>query len=292
MEIILDFLIFLLFLVALVCFFIGLIKPSLFSKFFKKRTSRKATSLFFGSVLVILIIAIVSIQTKTEKKEALSLYNQAETSINNHEVDNALQLLDDSIKLYESEENPSFGLKSEIEKLQSIEFLKNSLVNMSEVDFEKLINNQLATPFINNQVLNSLFIDKLKENSGQRDSYIKEAQELTKRKQDEAEIQRKIDENIIKEQEDKNAVEARKKQIESQFSAWDGSHINLAKTIKNSMNDPKSYEHVETTYQDTGEYLIVQTKFRGANAFGGLVLNTIRAKVSIDGNIIEIIETN
>ena len=82
----------------------------------------------------------------------------------------------------------------------------------------------------------------------------------------------------------------RKEQLETQFSAWDGSHINLEKFIKKSMNDPGSYDHVETTYWDRGEDLIVTTTFRGKNAFGGIVKNTIQAKVSLDGQILDILE--
>ncbi|MCA9365020.1 MAG: hypothetical protein KC736_03955 [Candidatus Moranbacteria bacterium] len=83
--------------------------------------------------------------------------------------------------------------------------------------------------------------------------------------------------------------EKRKKMIEDQFSVWDGSHIELTKIIKKSMNDPKSYEHVETTYTDMGDYLIVNTVFRGKNAFGALVKNTVKAKVSLDGKDVEIL---
>ena len=83
---------------------------------------------------------------------------------------------------------------------------------------------------------------------------------------------------------------ARKKQIESQFSAWDGSHRNLERAIKQSMNDPDSYEHVETVYWDMQSYLVVKTTFRGKNAFGGLVINWVKAKVDLAGNIISVIE--
>jgi len=82
----------------------------------------------------------------------------------------------------------------------------------------------------------------------------------------------------------------RKKQFEDQFSAWDGSHRELTKIIKASMNDPDSYEHVETVYWDRDDHLIVSTTFRGKNAFGGTVVNTVKAKVSLDGQNIEIIE--
>ena len=76
----------------------------------------------------------------------------------------------------------------------------------------------------------------------------------------------------------------RKDSIEVGFSAWDGSHINLTEIIKESMNDPKSYEHVKTVYWDMQDHLIIQTTFRGKNAFGGVIANTIKAKADISGN--------
>jgi hypothetical protein len=84
--------------------------------------------------------------------------------------------------------------------------------------------------------------------------------------------------------------EERKERIESGFSAWDGSHRGLTKFIKASMNDPKSYDHVETVYWDQGDHLIVRTTFRGKNAFGGVVANWVKAKVDLDGNVLAIIE--
>ncbi|MFT4176484.1 MAG: hypothetical protein QM627_07490 [Luteolibacter sp.] len=86
----------------------------------------------------------------------------------------------------------------------------------------------------------------------------------------------------------KNA--ARRKQIESGFSGWDGSHRGLTRVIKESMNDPKSYEHAETVHWDMGDHLVVRTTFRGRNAFGGMVRNWVKAKVDLDGNVLEIIE--
>ena len=87
----------------------------------------------------------------------------------------------------------------------------------------------------------------------------------------------------------KTEEELRKELVEKHFSAWDGSHRGLTRVIKDSMNDPKSYEHVETRYGDKGDYLIVSTTFRGKNAFGGVVKNTIVAKVDLEGNVIEIL---
>ena len=87
----------------------------------------------------------------------------------------------------------------------------------------------------------------------------------------------------------KTPEEARTAQIEKHFSAWDGSHNGLTKVIKESMNDPNSYEHVETRYGDKGDYLIVTATFRGKNAFGGVVKNSVTAKVDLNGNVIEVI---
>lgn len=87
----------------------------------------------------------------------------------------------------------------------------------------------------------------------------------------------------------KTPEQTRKETIEKSFSAWDGSHYNLERAIKKSMNDPKSYEHVKTIYWDKDNHLIIQTTFRGKNAFGGTVLNEVTAKADLNGNITEII---
>jgi len=86
--------------------------------------------------------------------------------------------------------------------------------------------------------------------------------------------------------------QARKELIDRGFSAWDGSHRKLEEFIKSQMNDPDSYEHVETRYGDRGDFLIVQTTFRGKNAFGGVVKNSVKAKVGLDGEVMEIIDAN
>ena len=86
------------------------------------------------------------------------------------------------------------------------------------------------------------------------------------------------------------AAEARKAQLRPQFSGWDGSHRGLEGYVKDHMNDPDSYKHVETEYWDRKDHLIVKTTFRGKNAFGGTVTNTIMAKVDMNGNVIEIIK--
>lgn len=56
------------------------------------------------------------------------------------------------------------------------------------------------------------------------------------------------------------------------------------------MNDPNSYEHVKTVYWDMGDHLVVETTYRGKNAFGGLVLGRIKAKATLSGEIFEILK--
>lgn len=56
------------------------------------------------------------------------------------------------------------------------------------------------------------------------------------------------------------------------------------------MNDPDSYEHDETVYWDRGDHLVVRTTYRGKNAFGGVVRNFVKAKVSLDGDILQILD--
>ncbi len=93
-----------------------------------------------------------------------------------------------------------------------------------------------------------------------------------------------------KKNEDGTPKTERQIELEKQFSSWDGSHNGLTKLIKNAMNDPESFEHVETTYWDMKDHLVVMTTYRGKNAFGGVVKNFVKAKVDMNGNVIEIID--
>ena len=87
----------------------------------------------------------------------------------------------------------------------------------------------------------------------------------------------------------KTTEELKKERIECGFSTWDGSHKALTKLIKEKMNDPGSYQHVQTFYAEIGGNLRVTTTFRGKNAFGALVLNRVIAEADLDGNVIRIL---
>ncbi len=98
-----------------------------------------------------------------------------------------------------------------------------------------------------------------------------------------------LDLDLILAEEEQRIREERREMVEEQFSFWDGAHIGLAAFIKENMNNPKSYEHVKTLFRDDGDYITVQTTFRGTNSFNAIVPTTITAKCSIDGHVLEIV---
>ena len=91
--------------------------------------------------------------------------------------------------------------------------------------------------------------------------------------------------------EQKNAiVEARDKHLSQFFSAYDGSHVLLSVYLQGQLKDPDSYKHIETSFWDKGNHLVVRTVFSGTNSFGGRVKNTCLAKCdATTGAVLEIL---
>ncbi len=86
-----------------------------------------------------------------------------------------------------------------------------------------------------------------------------------------------------------------RERIEAHLSAYDGSHPELEAYIKSRMNDADSYEHVETKFfipKDEGATdAVFVTTFRGNNAFGAKVLQSVKARCEIgSGKILEVME--
>lgn len=104
------------------------------------------------------------------------------------------------------------------------------------------------------------------------------------------------DDKIVKKQRadlDKQKAQSDKKKKDFEkncFSSWDGSHRELVKLVKANMNDKKSFEHEETTYTTLDNYAVVVMKFRGKNALGNMVLNSVKAKISYNCEVLEIME--
>jgi len=73
---------------------------------------------------------------------------------------------------------------------------------------------------------------------------------------------------------------------------FDSSYIPITRDIKNNMNDPSSFKHLETRYRfmldNSTPYAIVTTVYQSKNTYGAVVKNSIKAKVDLaSGSIIE-----
>lgn len=94
--------------------------------------------------------------------------------------------------------------------------------------------------------------------------------------------------------------EIRNDKIKNIFSYLGGSNKKLIDLVKSNMNDPSSFQHVETKYkfleskegfEGRHEILIVTMKFRQKNIFGAIVLNEVRAILSLEGEVLYVDET-
>lgn len=72
------------------------------------------------------------------------------------------------------------------------------------------------------------------------------------------------------------------------FSAWDGSCKSLVKTVKKNMNNPRSFEHVQTKIVESDNFLVITMTFRGENTFGGTVTQKVWCELDDKGNISKI----
>lgn len=66
------------------------------------------------------------------------------------------------------------------------------------------------------------------------------------------------------------------------LSAWDGSHTDFKRRVKNAMRNPSSFEHMETRIapvNEDGQHILIMT-YRAENGFGGM--NVGRATGVVD----------
>lgn len=83
---------------------------------------------------------------------------------------------------------------------------------------------------------------------------------------------------------------ARAKQISSLFKGPDGTHLNLSIIVQAGLTNPDSFKHQQTTYEDLGEYLIVNMTYRAEDDSGKIAGKRTRAKVDLTGKVISILE--
>ncbi|MBB3700876.1 hypothetical protein KMW28_13340 [Flammeovirga yaeyamensis] len=65
----------------------------------------------------------------------------------------------------------------------------------------------------------------------------------------------------------------------------EGAIIAVVEEVKKNMNDPESFEHVETTVYEKGRNLQASMRYREINTYGAKELKEIQVKLSKDGNI-------
>lgn len=230
-----------------------------------------------------LVVFAISSKIAAEDRKVDRIVDEASILIDKGEFESAKAKIDEAKGKYSTTVNKATRLENEIEKSKSLDFAKEQLVELSDEEFSKLQEGTLEKIILTQKTLNKKLIGLMKKQAPERERIIKEIQQKKEQERIEAELEAER-----KKQEELN--KNRKKTIEKQFSAWNGSHRNLTKVIKKSMNDPDSYEHVETKYWDMGDHLVVLTTFRGKNAFGGKVKNSVKAKIALNGQVLEIME--
>ena len=82
--------------------------------------------------------------------------------------------------------------------------------------------------------------------------------------------------------------------VKAQFSAWDGSHRTLVETVKKTLNDPGSFEHLETKdMRGTAwpETFVVRMEYTAKNAFGGRLRKYVLVEISVEtGRITQVLD--
>jgi hypothetical protein len=282
-------------LTGIIAILIGLFLIPPFLTLFEKRINFDLPSYLRWTLLMVglmMLVFSIGLHEKKILENADLLVEEATVYIDSGELELAFAKIAQAKSIYTTNSNKAVDLENEINESQSVELVKRTLIEMSDDEFNQLQNGSFEFDLFQHETLNNNFIELLSKHSEQRKTLIADHEKRLREERIEAE--KRVEEERIAEiqRERKAEEEARKKRIESTFSAWDGSHRGLVEYVKNNMNDPRSFEHVETKYGDRGNHLIVEMRFRGKNAFGGVVVNSVRARCGLDGNVIEIISTN
>ena len=225
---------------------------------------------------------MISCKDSRNDIEASKALEMALTQIRIDQIDSAMIYTQRAKLLYVNQSiNEAINLEKELLNFQSNDYLEDVLSEMSDEEFENLVRGKFSQEYFTQSKLNLLFIDIMKGKSAERDMIIRKKRE-----------ERKARELAEEKRQNEYKKTIRKQEVEKQFSGWDGSHRGLVSLIKEKMNDPSSYDHIETRFRDDGSTIFVITKFRGKNAFGGKVINQVSARVDFEGNVVEIISQN
>lgn len=260
----------------------GLLLPPIRKLTYSKTNIELSPKLRGISIVVLFIsfLVLVGQQTKLEKQLVIDQKNKDEAA-------RIAQIEQSNIDYYNKNKNKI------IESAKSAFDMKNYNLVVDENSKYLVAGDAQLKDLIEEAKIASILAELKEVPVSQFEKNKKLYQELSELAPNNLQYQEKVSfyEGKIKVEEEKKLIaQKRKEKIEKQFSPWDGSHYNLERMIKKAMNDPDSYEHDETVYWDKGSYLIVKTVYRGKNAFGGVVKNFVRAKVNLDGDILQIID--
>ena len=76
--------------------------------------------------------------------------------------------------------------------------------------------------------------------------------------------------------------------VDGQFSNFDGSHRKVEAAVKSRLNNPSSYEHVNTQYTVNPDAITVHSTYRAKNGFGAVVTSSAIAEVDAAGNVLSL----
>ena len=78
------------------------------------------------------------------------------------------------------------------------------------------------------------------------------------------------------------------KWAEKNISSWDRSNRLLTKAAKENMLEPKSFEHISTTFTYNDDNVIGKMTYSGSNSFGGKAIAIAEGTFDYDGNLLKV----
>ena len=231
---------------------------------------------FIIGLAIFLLLAFASIVSKNygegkrrvRKNQIETIFKQVEEDIQKEEFIEAQKKLEKIIEL--NTKNEMFmELHSYIFALNNETDFRIEALKLSKDDLEKSKDGKLYKRYTKYNEINEPLNKKI-------NAYVKKNfKVLSKDKKD---IE-KYEEHVKKEE-----------KIREFVNSYDDSYRPLVSYIKENMNDPKSYEHIQTGYNIKGENTVtIVTRFRGTNKFGALVINRCEATADIEsGNLITV----
>ena len=205
---------------------------------------------------------------KVKKNQIETTFKQIEEDIQKEEFTEAQKKLEKIIEL-NSKNEKFIELHSYIFALNNETDFRIEALKLSKEELEKSKNAELYKRYTEYDEINKPLNKKI-------NSYVKKNYKAMAKDKKDIEKYQKEEEKIGK--------------IREFVNDYDDSYRPLVSYIKENMNDPKSYEHIQTGYNTEGEKMVtIVTRFRGKNKFGALVINQCEATAEIEsGNLITV----